>query len=213
MKTILIAEANVKSAEKMTALLDRFREAALPSLEFGLTLYQATPEDKVFPFPTSTVRLKSRGEAQLVATELLVSSQWFEMTPLPDDQYEITFKPENKDKVRLAASSYHVPTATKDRIIQILQDHGEGFIDIDAGVDPNVCNQVADEILGRLGARVVVHIKGGNLQGAWSNIKTIAFQLFDGDIFDSEEKDRTGRTEEEFDAALDAATNTLSLIL
>jgi hypothetical protein len=212
MKTLLIAEANVKDAQEMTDLLDRFRESTSPSLEFGLTIYQATPTDKVYPFPVYRTRVKTKGHAQAVAVAMIVSSQWFEITPVTDDHYEVVCKPENRELVKTVAGSYNQPSTIKRKIVEILEQNGEGFIDIDAGVDPNVCNEVADQILNNLGAKVVVQLDGGNIQDAWSNVPGLDFQLFDSDVFATEQRDGNGRTKEEFEEALEKAMEGLTHI-
>lgn len=48
------------------------------------------------PFQTIEYIAKTQPEAVAVALNILNASQWVEVTPLPDDEWAVTTKPENR---------------------------------------------------------------------------------------------------------------------
>lgn len=49
-----------------------------------------------YPFPTVSCEVEGEAKALSCARELISYSAWFELTPLPDDRFRFTVKPENK---------------------------------------------------------------------------------------------------------------------
>ncbi len=59
--------------------------------------------EKMMPFETKEYFVKSEPKAILLATSLIHSSVWFELTPLPDDEWEFILKNEpHGEDVKLA---------------------------------------------------------------------------------------------------------------
>ncbi len=46
---------------------------------------------------TATFRFSSGTKAMAAVRNLMWSSQWFSVTPLPDDEWEVSVKPENEE--------------------------------------------------------------------------------------------------------------------
>jgi hypothetical protein len=99
------------------------------------------------PFPTKSTRISGELLAASVAASLVRASQWFELTPLPDDQFDLTYKPDAHVHVeRTMVES----GGLKKQVADILYSNGESFLG-DDDVDIDVCNSVATEIIGTLG--------------------------------------------------------------
>jgi hypothetical protein len=100
---------------------------------------------KTHPFPTKEHRLADHNQAIAVAMAMICGSQWFEIMPVTDGQYIVTFKPENEQVVQGAIST-QPPQGLKAQIVSLLLDSGESFLK-DDGVDEKVCSDVAQEIM------------------------------------------------------------------
>lgn len=50
--------------------------------------------------------LSEKAHAAWIAYHLTLDGVWFEVTPLPDDQYEIAVKWDGRERLRLRASAY-----------------------------------------------------------------------------------------------------------
>jgi len=93
-------------------------------------------------------------------------------------------------------------------IAKILLDNGESFVDIDARVDAQVVAKVTAEIVAILdqapatqAEKIVINVYGGLVQDVHSINPHTEVEIFDFDIFDSDERDHEGRTKEEATAA------------
>jgi hypothetical protein len=65
------------------------------------------------PFPTSNVTLYGSAHAETVVVHLLRNSQWFTLTPLPNDAYALTVKREAHQTVQqVADNALHLQLAT-----------------------------------------------------------------------------------------------------
>jgi hypothetical protein len=55
------------------------------------------------PFDTVGYEAQSESECREIVLRLIVWSQWFEVTPMPDDKWDIAVKPENTHAFPLSA--------------------------------------------------------------------------------------------------------------
>lgn len=56
-------------------------------------------------FATAHCVVSSEAEARMVVGLLITASQWLEVTPLPDDQWRLAVKAENRRMLRASAAA------------------------------------------------------------------------------------------------------------